>query len=230
MIDIPRAFTYVFDDPQWVSKLVMVAIVTFGSAILTPVLIGLVGFAILFGYQLELIRNIRRGERYPLPAWDDFGRFLNMGINPVIAWVAYNVPNLVISLVIGLIGFTAGDGLLSGGLISLAFCCFVPLLILYNLAIQPVYTLGLGRYAEEPRLNVFFEFSSLIRLVRSRTDALIQWLLGAVIAAIVLGLVNAIPCLGWIVGGALTIPIFGHLSGQYITVVLGQGQMKRKNM
>jgi len=230
MIDIPRAFTYVFDDPQWVSKLVMVAIVTFGSAILSPILIGLVGIAVLFGYQLELIRNIRRGERHPLPAWDDFGRFLSMGINPLIAWIAYNVPNLVIGLVIGLIAMTAGDGLLSGGLVTLALCCFVPLLFIYNLAIQPVYTLGLGRYAEEPRLKVFFEFSSLIRLVRSRTDALIQWLLGAVIAAIVLGLVNAIPCLGWIVGGALTIPIFGHLSGQYITVVLGQGQMKRKNM
>lgn len=227
MIDIPRAFTYAFDDPQWLPKLLMVGIVTLASLVLTPLLIGIAGFAILLGYEVELIRNIRRGEVHPLPGWGDFGSLLSLGINPLIAGVAYNLPNLFIGLIIAVITFTASDGLLSGGLVMLALCCFLPLLIVYNIAIQPVFTLALGRYAEDQRLGVFFQFSQLIGAVRSRTDLLVQWLLGSVIALVLLGLVEAIPCIGWVVGLTFTLPILGWLNGQYAAAALDKG--KRKN-
>lgn len=228
MIDIPRAFTYSFDDPQWVSKLLMVGIVTLASAILSPILIGLAGLAILFGYQVELIRNLRRGARHPLPAWDDLGRLLRLGINPIIAWIAYNLPNgaiLIVSLIIAM--NSEPDSLLSGGLITLAVCCFVPLLIVYNLAIQPVYTLALGRYSDDQRLSVFFEFGGLIAIARDRTDLLVQWVLGLIVALFVMGLINAVPCVGWVASLTLTIPILGHLNGQYAAAALNP--LKRKN-
>lgn len=221
-IDIPRAFTFAFDDPQVVSKLLMTGLVTLASVALTPLIIGIAGFAILFGYQVELMRNIRDKKRYVLPAWGDLGRLFSLGLNPLIAWVAYNVPNLVIGLVIAIIGLSVGDGLLSGGLVTLALCCFVPLLIVYNIAIQPVFALGMGRYADDAqhRLNAFFDLGALIALVRGRTDLLVQWLLGMIIASILLGLVNGVPCVGWAASLALTAPILGHLNGQYAAAAI----------
>jgi len=227
MIDIPRAFTYSFDDPQWTSKLVVTAIVTLVSALLTPLLIGLVGIAALMGYQIELIRNIRSGDPTPLPAWDDFSRLIGLGGNVLIALIVYNLPNVLIVLLMIVVGLGAGEGTLAEGLIGLLMCCFVPILIVYNLAIQPIFTLGMGRYSHDPRLNVFFEFGSLFAAVRDRTDLLIQWVLGMIVVGFVLGLANGIPCLGTIVSLALTVPIYGHLNGQYAAAVFDKS--KRKN-
>ena len=42
-MDFVSAFRIVFNDPQWISKLTMAAIVTAFSIFLTPVLIGLAG-------------------------------------------------------------------------------------------------------------------------------------------------------------------------------------------
>jgi hypothetical protein len=221
MIDIPRAFTYVFDDPQWVSKLLMVGIVTFASVLLSPLLIGLAGVAILLGYLVELIGNMRHGERYPLPAWNDFGNLLTVGINPIIAWIAYNLPNGLLIGVTALIAMnSAPDSVLSGGLLTLMTCCFLPLMIVYNIAIQPLFALALGRYSVHRRLDVFFDFNGLIALARARTDLLVQWLLGMVVMFVLMGLINGIPCLGTLASLALTLPIIGHLNGQYAAAAL----------
>ncbi len=66
-MNVIRIFTYAFDDPDWLNKLAITAIITALSVVFTPLLIGLVGWAVLFGYMVALVRNDRLGasaERY----------------------------------------------------------------------------------------------------------------------------------------------------------------------
>jgi hypothetical protein len=82
-VDIGRAFTFPFDDEDWVGKLVMVIVWTLVAAI--P-LIGLVGAAALAGYVVELLRNMRRGDENPLPRWDNLGEKITDGANVLVAF------------------------------------------------------------------------------------------------------------------------------------------------
>ena len=96
-MDITRAFSIIFEDHDWSSKVAIAAIVTLLSALLTPVIIGLAGWAILLGYATEIIRNVRGGSRTPLPRWDDFSRLLSIGLPVLVASIVYGLPSALLT-------------------------------------------------------------------------------------------------------------------------------------
>ncbi len=116
-MDLMRAFTYAFDDPDWLNKLALLALLTALSMIFTPLLIGLVGWAVLAGYLLDVVRNIRLGARYPLPRWGDFNHYLSSGANVVAAAIAYSLPNLVLGCVSSVLAQNMGGGLIGSSLV-----------------------------------------------------------------------------------------------------------------
>ena len=56
-MDIGRAFTYILDDREWTPKLLISAGIAFFATFTSILLIGLLGWALLFGYMVELIHN-----------------------------------------------------------------------------------------------------------------------------------------------------------------------------
>ena len=84
-MDIGRAFTFVGEDPKWVTKvligggLLLLAIVL-GITVIGAILIG----AIVFGYLVQLTRNVIGGKSEPLTEWTKFGELLIDGLK---AWV-----------------------------------------------------------------------------------------------------------------------------------------------
>jgi hypothetical protein len=227
-MDIGRALTYVFDDPEWFGKLAMTALIVIGSVIFTPILIGFVGWAILLGYVIDLVRNVRQGVKYPLPRWTDFNRYLSVGFNVLAAVIVYSLPNLVLGCVSSFMAQNMGGGFIGSTLLLALSCCLFPILLIYNLIAVPMMALGIGRYVEDPRINVFFEFALLFDLLRQHTDTVLKWWLAAVVADIVFIILGIIPVLGWIVLAALIVPVFGMLTGQFALVVLGGLKGKSK--
>ena len=123
-MDIIRAFTYVFEDRDWVNKILITTVITALSLLLTPLFIGLLGWAALFGYVIELVRNVRLGSPTPLPRWDDFNRYLASGFNVLAAVIIYNLPNVVLGCVSTILGGNLGSGLIGSTLVlSLAAAC-----------------------------------------------------------------------------------------------------------
>ncbi len=228
-MSIGRAFSYVFDDPEWLNKLAMMALITVASVFLTPLLIGFVGWAALLGYVVELVRNVRLGVRNPLPRWNDFSRYLSVGFNVLTAVVVYSLPNLVLGCASSFMAQNMGSGLIGSTLLLALSCCLFPILLIYNIIAVPMLALGIGRYVEDPRINVFFEFSLLFDMLRQHTDTVLQWWLAAVVADIVFVVLGIIPLLGWIVLGALIVPVLGMLTGQFTLAILGGLKAKPKN-
>jgi len=64
-MDVGKAFGYVFEDKNWLIKLLIGGILLF---------IPVVNF-IPIGYALTALRNVAEGKESPLPEWDDWGGY-----------------------------------------------------------------------------------------------------------------------------------------------------------
>lgn len=227
-MNVSRAFFTPFDDPEWFNKLAITTVITLLALVFTPLFVGLLGWAALMGYMVELVRNVRLGTKYPLPRWDNFNRHLSTGFNVLAAGVVYSLPNLLLGCASTILAQNMGSGLIGSTLVLALSCCLFPILLVYNLVVLPMFALGLGRYVEDPRMNVFFEFSYLFELLRQHMDHVLQWWLAAIVANIVFVVMLAIPVLGWVTFAALLVPTYGMLSGQFSVLMLGKLKDKPK--
>ncbi|MBZ0282310.1 MAG: DUF4013 domain-containing protein [Anaerolineae bacterium] len=227
-MDVVRAFMYTFDDQEWTPKLLISAGIAFASIITMPLLIGFVGIAALLGYQVELIRNLREGHPTPLPRWDRYSDKIQRGANVLAAVVVYNLPNFIPVCCLATTSGLWGDGFI-GSTVGIFFtCCLLPLILIYNLITWPMLALGMGRYAVENNVGVFFQFGDLFSTLYRRLNVTLPWAVYTLIANIVLGFIGAIPCLGWAVAPALGIAIHGYLTAGLVSEIEDGISPKRK--
>lgn len=232
-MDITRAFSFVFEDEDWAGKLVMVVVWAFVSVI--P-LIGLIGWAALAGYSIQMLRNMRQGEARPLPRWEDLGARIADGANVLIAAFVYNLGNLLmacgLALLLPAMGINGNmDSASAASAAVLAISCCVSLLLLaYNLVIWPMLAVGAILYSRAGQIGAFFDFGRIWGIIQRQPGITVQWMLFSFLASIVLGLINAIPCIGWLAGLALTVPVQGHLLGQFALRLEDKPKNKPKRM
>lgn len=217
-MDFTRAFTYAFADRDWPVKLLILAALTVLAAALTLPLVGLVLWAVLLGYQADIVRNVRAGLPRPLPRWDNVGRLLNNGLQVLGGVMVYNIPNFLLSGCIAVMSPSFSQSI-TGSAVSLGLaCCVLPLALVYNGIALPMQALALARYGERNQIGVFFEFPRLFKAVRSHLDLSIQFALWSLLATIVFALLLFLPA------PFLWAPVHGFLMGQYAAQVLGRPQ------
>ena len=223
-MDIGKAFSYPFEDEDWLSKLFLGAIV---SAI--PIL----NFA-WTGYTVDIVRNVSGGVSLPLPDWSEFGDKFVKGFLIWAAGIIYSLPALIVICVLSLIaiptiidGSNISEAFLSAFAgISIFLAC---LLILYFLLFSFYFPAVFINFARKGSFGSCFEVGEIIRIVSANTGKyLTAWLVsivGAIIVSIVIWLISIllspIICLGWIlawlisaIGGAYLFTIYAHLFGQ----------------
>lgn len=215
-MDITRAFTFTFDDDEWVGKIVLIVLWSFIAAV--P-LVGLVGMAALAGYVIELLQNMRQGSSRPLPQWDNLGDKIGNGFNVLIASIVYNIPNFLLACGFAFLAPSFGvspDGnpTASGGAALAITCCLSLIVLGYNLVIWPLLALGGIRYSQTGQITAFFQISDLWSILNRHMGRIGQWMIFSIFASIILGLFNIIPCIGWLATLALTVPVQGHLLAQ----------------
>jgi hypothetical protein len=87
-VDLGKAFTHLFEDAEWITKMVI------GSLI---ALVPILNFA-LVGYEVRVMRNVAKGEQHPMPSWNDFGDLFTEGMWLGLARIVYSLPVLVLIL------------------------------------------------------------------------------------------------------------------------------------
>jgi hypothetical protein len=90
-IDFGRCFTFVTEDPAWVTKILVGGLFTLLSVVL-------VGIPFLLGYWGRTLKNVAAGQRHPLPEWDDMGGLFSDGLRLFGVYVVYG---LGLALVMG---------------------------------------------------------------------------------------------------------------------------------
>lgn len=231
-MDITRSFSYVFEDEDWVTKLLLTAVIG---------IIPIVNFAVM-GWIIELMRNMADGVEKPMPEWNDFGDKFMSGLNVTIASLLYNFVLVILTCCISfLIALMGGDAEEMNILVMGFLCCFSVIVIAYSIVASAVLFIGMVKYIHKPEFSVFMDFRDNMRLARENINTLLMLVVFGFVVGIVLGVITGvlsiIPCLGTIAAGLisafLTPPIFGHLSGQAAIIIsdnsgLGGGERKNK--
>lgn len=161
-IDIGRAFAFVFEDEEWLKKILI------GGAFS---LIPLFGSLIVYGYMIEVAHRVyyapNTGE---LPEWDDIGSYLTRGFFFWLGLLIWALPFILIvscSILVAIgLGIAANEEVVIGVSLTLFYCAILPLIFLFTIGASLVIPLLLGRYAIHRRFAALFEFSEIFADLR----------------------------------------------------------------
>jgi hypothetical protein len=212
-MDLGKAFSYTFDDPDWIKKVLI------GGAIgLVPIL----NFAV-YGYTVEVIQRVINGDPGSLPEWDDIGGKFVKGLMYFVIAFVYALPLILVGCLFGVGTSVLGGGAASsrgssdtmGGLISILSLCFSCVAILYGLFIGVVLPAAIGNYAAKNQLSAAFRFGDVFSLVQKNLGLFLMVLVISIAAGFVAGVVGSIAC---VVGSIFTLfwyqLVMGHAMGQ----------------
>jgi hypothetical protein len=207
-MDIGKAFSFVFDDEQWVTSILIM-----GLLILVPIL----GSIMLIGYMMETARNVAMNSPRPLPKWDNFGEKLSLGFAGFVISLVYALPIIVlaglITCVAVALGGASGSEEAMGAVLGGTFLCILPLIILAALVIQPLMLAAIVRYLQTGRLGDAFQFGTVVAMVRQDLGGwVVLWLLS--ILAGIIGSLGSMVIIGFIFTVPYSQAAFGHLLGQ----------------
>lgn len=96
MENIGRAFSFMFEDKDWVQKILI------GGAFVLLSFI-LIGIPFVLGYLLVLIKNASEGRPLPLPTWDDMGTKFTNGLMFLIVIIVWAIPLALVHFILWLI-------------------------------------------------------------------------------------------------------------------------------
>lgn len=143
-MELAKALSYPLQDKNKIIKVGLIA------------LLPLFGQIIIFGYLLDIIRNVAQGNDESLPDWGNMGENFRHGLVSGIALLAYMLPPIIIS--------TIGESDNYVGVI-LALILGFPLGFLYMVAML--------RYAAEEKLQSFVDVGKNASIALEHTGKLV---------------------------------------------------------
>ncbi|RRR69531.1 MAG: DUF4013 domain-containing protein [Candidatus Viridilinea halotolerans] len=214
-MDLGKAFSYPFDDDQWVTSILICGVLIF---------VPIVGWLMIGGYALEAARNVASGNPRPLPKWENYGEKLRLGFNGFLIAIVYAIPIIILSVLMAcfpMFGAATGSEEAVGMMMLLVFFCLFPLIFIISLAIQPLILAATARYLQTNSLGAAFQVSDVVAMVRGDLGGwFILWLL-QILCSLVAQAGGVV-----IIGIFFTIPyaqaVFGHLLGQKLIQLQGQ--------
>lgn len=175
-MDMGKAFTYIFDDENWIAKIVIGGILG---------IIPIVNFMVL-GYMVETIHNVAQGLERPLPEWSGFGEKFVKGLVVFIIFFIYTIPIwLIMGCFMGLT-FALGGGNGNGGdLIALLLFPLYCLVGLYGLVLAILSPAILVNYAVTGEVGSAFRFGEIFGFITGNLGNYILALILAWVASII---------------------------------------------
>ena len=229
-MDISTSITYVFQDKNWLTKLAIGAAILLVSIPLTPILFGFVGIALVMGYSLDVLRNVRNGIGQPLPEWRDrWSEWIVSGLKYLLVLLIWSLPALLLNSFNGLGNrlIWGGDGIVEfmGSSILIATACLGTLWWIFFFLILPAVTI---RFAETEDVRAGLNFNDIYFLTRNNLgDVIVAVVASAVafVAAVTVGAVlGTLMC---IIGLAVTLPaglFLSNLIAAHMFAQVGYGK------
>jgi hypothetical protein len=161
-LDFAKPFTYVFDDPRWMQKILIGGLFYLAGFFI-------IGWFFILGYLSRVARNVISDQPTPLPEWDDLGGFFSEGarlIGVVLIYVA-PVVAVVIMLMVPSIAMSSIDNdaaqFFGNSLAGCLWCLFVPV----SLAMMIFMPASLLFAAVEQRTGAGFDFPRIWAFIRN---------------------------------------------------------------
>jgi hypothetical protein len=168
--DIGKAFTFVTEDPRWVNKvLIGGGLIIAGILALVTIVGWLFVFAIVFGYLVQLTRNVIAGQERPLPEWANWGTLMSDGLKVFAVLIVLALPVIVVVLLFSVPGAvlnslnSSGSTAAGNALGLIGTCLSIPLSILYYLLVP----IAVGRYAATRSIGAALRLGDLFATLRN---------------------------------------------------------------
>ncbi|HJZ47366.1 MAG TPA: DUF4013 domain-containing protein [Roseiflexaceae bacterium] len=214
-MDIGKAFGFVFEDEEWVSKVLI------GGLIF---LIPLIGQLAVIGYSLKVAQNVIQGNPRPLPAWSEFGDHIMRGLYAFVIQFVYSLPAVILAGIFActVVSASAAASQRSEGAgagIGLLGTCLIPLIVVVGLLSALLSYPAIGRYLSTNSLSEAFKFSDVIANVRADLAPWFILLVVGILAGFV-GSLGAIACgVGVLFTSFYAQCVIGYALGQTIVQV-----------
>lgn len=201
-----RAFSYVFEDKDWLTKILIAGLIS---------LIPVVGQFYLLGWMIEIMRRVKAGRQDILPT-THFSYFLTIGLKMFVVCLIYAIPLIIITFVISLLStrYKTYDG--NSFTIVVSSMGFFGNLItlLVQICVAFLSTYGTIKLAQTDQIRSCLDFKDAFNTIKDNLALFIIVELLMIVAGII-GSAGAILC---IIGVIFTAPygmaINGHLLGQ----------------
>ena len=160
--DFARPFTFTFQDPRWVQKVLLGGLFTLAS-------VFIVGIFFVAGYLARLVRNVIAGVPHPLPEWDDLGEYFSEGLRLFCVSLVYTLPLMGVAMIMvipSVIAQTADNDVvqnIGGGLTTCISCLMVPLSLALGLWLPGAMLFAIV----ERRFGAAFEFAQIFAFIKA---------------------------------------------------------------
>jgi hypothetical protein len=205
-MDFGLAFSYVFEDEDWLKKLALASLLCLTGIGIIPVL----------GWGLEVMRRVIKGEPEPLPDWSEFGQYFVKGLLIALLGFIYSLPMIIV----GSCNAGAGTLLTNTGedfavtAIWILTTCLSCLYVIYGVGISLIFPAALGNFAASGEFKSVFKFGEIFRIVRANFGNYALVFLGLILSDIIVPL-GVVACgIGIFVTTAYAILFNSHLMGQ----------------
>jgi hypothetical protein len=205
--DFGKPFTFVFDDPRWLSKILIGGLFYLASFLL-------VGWFFILGYLAQVVRNIVADQKDPLPEWEDLGAFFNEGVrlfgislvyaSPVLVFIAVMIP----ASILGEMDNRAMQA--ASGVAGCLACLIVPLLLITMFFLPGAMLFAIV----EQRFGAAFEIGRIWPFVRNNIGNYLLAIVIHIIAQNLGGFGVALLCIGVIFTGFWSFLISTHAFAQ----------------
>ena len=205
MQDFGRAFTYVFEDENWFSKILV-------GSFFVLLSLFLVGIPFVLGYVVEIVQNVADGRSRPLPEWTGLGDKFVKGLVLAFGLLMWSIPSFVLSSTGALLLAVADPS--AGGVTEMLGALLSYAATIYNLFLAFVSPAIIVKYSENPTLVAAFRFRGIFAFVKARLADYVVVFLLTVATAILAFLGLVLFCLGIIVTSFLASLVQAYLFGQ----------------
>jgi hypothetical protein len=206
-MEFGKSFTYVFEDEDWIMKILLAAVIAF---------IPIVGPLAVAGWGVEIAKRVIHKDPEPLPNWSDFVNYLIKGLVVLLIGFVYMLPVILVqSCGSGAIiaGSESGDYALetAGNIVMICFSC---LTFIYAVLMGVIIPAAIGNYASTGEVGAGFRFGEVFGLIKAAPAAFLMVLVGGFLAAMItfIGLIACI--IGVFFTAAYAGAINAHLIGQ----------------
>lgn len=201
-MDVGKSFTYMFEDKDWIVKILIGGGILFLGAIFSWLLLIplIAAIAVVLGYYLMALRNVYEGNPNPLPEWTNLGEMFRKGIGAVGGLFVWAIPAIVLSccgylpILIAQQANRNGDANAATGILGLFGACIICLAVLVGIATALFSYAPFTNYALTNQMSTFWDFRGNWQFIKNNTGNYVMAFLLTIVAGIIGAVAGSITC------------------------------------
>ncbi|MFN8456363.1 MAG: DUF4013 domain-containing protein [Anaerolineae bacterium] len=207
-MDIGSAFTFMFDDKDWIKKIAIGGVAMLLGIVIVPMLTA-------YGYMLQTLKNARDNQPTPLPEWNDLGNLTLKGLMVVLIGLIYSIPALIPYCALIAVTIAAqevdSDQVNMLGALSACLGCTALLFILLAAVIFPA---AIIRYAQFDTFSSAFQIREIFSFISSNVGDYAIVVLLILVASFIAQFGFILLCVGLYFTTFWSLLVMAHLCGQ----------------